>query len=98
MGISPHSGSRDRSDPDVAIKAYMIELRHLGVRRFVIEEFRHLATGCTAKWGPIGLMLFRYLSYVWGGAIIWDVNTIGFVSVYACRVCEALVSSCATVH
>ena len=22
MGISPHSGSRDRSDPDVAIKAY----------------------------------------------------------------------------
>ena len=23
MDISPHSGSRDRSDPDVAIKAYM---------------------------------------------------------------------------
>ena len=22
MGLSPHSGSRDRSDPDVAIKAY----------------------------------------------------------------------------
>ena len=45
----------------------------------------------------IGLILFCYLSRL--GAIICDINTIGFVSVYACRVCAAfcaaLVASCA---
>ena len=40
----------------------MIELRHLDVCRFVIEECRHLANGCTAKCAYIGLILFRYLS------------------------------------
>ena len=44
----------------------------------------------------IGLMLFRYPSCL--GVIICDINTIEFVSVYACRVCDALVASCATVH
>ena len=43
----------------------MIELRHLDVRHFVIEECRHLANGCTAKCDCIGLMLFCYVSYVW---------------------------------
>ena len=42
-----------------------IELRHLDVLHFVIEECRLLANGCTAKCGCIGLMLFHFLSYVW---------------------------------
>ena len=32
------------------------------------------------------------------GEITRDINTIGFVSVYAFRVCDALVASCATTH
>ena len=76
----------------------MIELRHLDVRHFVIEDFRHLANGCTAHCSCIGSMLFRYISCM--GAILCDVNTIGFdlVYIYAWRVCDALVASCATVH
>ena len=74
----------------------MIELRHLDVRHFVIEECSHLVNGCTTKRGCIRLILFRYLSCL--GAIICDINTVGFVSVYACIVCDALVASCATVH
>ena len=38
------------------------------------------------------------LSIMCLGAILCDINTIGFVSVDACRVCDALVASCATVH
>ena len=30
------------------------------------------------------------------GAIICDINAKGFISVYACRVCDALVASCAS--
>ena len=45
--------------------SFFIELHHLYVLHFVIEEFRRLANGCTAKCDCIGLMLFRYLSYVW---------------------------------
>ena len=41
-------------------------------------------------------MLFRYLSCV--GVIICDINSMGFVSVYACRVCDAFVAMCATAH
>ena len=74
----------------------MIELRHMDVCHFVIEEARHEANGCTIKCGCIGLIPFRYLSCL--GAIIRDINTIGFVSVYACRVCDALFASCATIH
>ena len=74
----------------------MVELCHMDIHHFVIEECRHLANGCAIKCGCIGLVLFRYLSSV--GATICDINTIGFVSVYACRVCDALVASCATVH
>ena len=66
----------------------MIELRHLDVRHFVTEESRHIANGFT------GLILFRYLSCA--GALICDI--IEFVSVHACRVCDALIASCATVH
>ena len=44
----------------------------------------------------IVLILFRYLSCL--GAIICDINTMGFASVYAYIVCDALVPSCATVH
>ena len=64
----------------------------MDVRHFVIEECRHLVNGCTIKCGSIVLMLFRYLSCL--GAIICDITTIGFVSVYACRVYNALVVSC----
>ena len=74
----------------------MIELRHLDIRHFIIEGCRHIANGCTAKCVCIGFILFRYLPCL--GAIICDINTIRFVSVYACSVCDALVSSCATVH
>ena len=41
-------------------------------------------------------MLFLYLSCL--GAILCDINTIGFVSVYAWRVCDALVASCDVVQ
>ena len=74
----------------------MIELRRMDGRHFVIIECSRLANGCKIKCGCIDLMLFRYLSCV--GAIRCDINTIGFVSVYACRVCDALVASCATTH
>ena len=66
-------------------RASMIELCHLDVRHFVIEECRHLSNSCTAKCDCINLILFHYLSLLLG-AIICDINTIGFVSVYACRV------------
>ena len=56
--------------------ACMIELRHLDIRHFVIEEYHHLANCCTAKCCCIGLALFRYL-----GAIVCDINTIEFASV-----------------
>ena len=74
----------------------MIELRHVDVRHFVIYERRHLSNGCTIKWRCIDLILFRYESCL--AAIICDINTIGLVSEYAytCRVCDALVASCAT--
>ena len=68
----------------------MIELNHMDVHHFVIIESSHLANGCTIKCGCIGLMLFRYLSCL--GAIICHINT-GVVTVYACRVCDALVAS-----
>ena len=59
----------------------------MDVRHFVIIESSHLANGCTIKCGCIGLMLFRSLSCM--GEIMCDINTIGFVSVFACRVCDA---------
>ena len=67
----------------------MIELRHMDARHFVIEECRHLANGCTNRCGCSWLILFRYLSCL--GAILRAINTIGFVSVYPCRICDALV-------
>ena len=74
----------------------MIELRHMDVRHFVIIKCSHLATGCTINCGCIGLMLFRYLSCL--SAIICYIMTIGFVSVCASKMCDALVASCATIH
>ena len=74
----------------------MIEMRHLDVCHFVIQEYSHLANGCTTKCDCIGSMLYRYLSCL--GAIICDINTIGFVSVHAFRVVGDLVACCATVH
>ena len=44
---------------------FLIELRHFEVCYLLIEECRHLASGCATKCDCIGLMLFRYLSYVW---------------------------------
>ena len=57
----------------------MIELCHLDVHHFVIEERNHLANGCTTKYGCIGLILFRYVSSL--DAIICDMNNIGFMLV-----------------
>ena len=74
----------------------MIDLRHVDVRHYVIIECSHLANGCTIDCGCIGLMLFRNLSYM--GAMICHIITIGFVSVYVCRVCDVVVSSCANTH
>ena len=64
----------------------------MDTRHFVIIECRHLAKGFALKCGCIGLILFRNLSCL--GTIIID--TIGIVPVYACKVCDALVASCAT--
>ena len=47
---------------------YTIELCHLDVLHFVIEE----SPSCTTKCGCIGLMLFHYLSCL--GAIICNIN------------------------
>ena len=74
----------------------MIALRHMDKCHFVIIEGSHLANGCTIKCACIGLMLFRYQSCL--GTIICNINTIESVSVYACKVCDALVASCATAH
>ena len=67
----------------------MIELRHL--------QRRHLANGCTAK-----MLFHRFdiisLYIICQGAIICDIHTTLFVQVYACRVSDTLVASCATVH
>ena len=56
----------------------------------------HRMDGCTTKCGFIGLILFRYLQSL--GTIVCNIKIIGFVSVYACRVCVASVASCASVH
>ena len=68
----------------------------MGIRHFVIIECSHLVDGCTIKCDCIGLILSCYLSCL--GAVICDINTIEFVSVYACRVCDALVATCTTAH
>ena len=73
-----------------ALVAICSTASHIDSRHFVIIECRHLAKGCALKFGCIGLMLFRNL------ACMGPVNTIGFVPVYACKVCDALVASCAT--
>ena len=51
----------------IYIQRVSIYLRHLVVRHYVIEECHHLANGCTAIRGCIGLVLFLYniISYVW---------------------------------
>ena len=58
-----------------------IELCHLDVLHFEIEEYRHLANGCTAKCACIWFDVIS-LSIICLGAIICDINAIGFVSVY----------------
>ena len=72
----------------------MIELLHTDARHFVIIECCHLARDCSLKCGCSGLMLFRTISCL--GTIICYINTIGIVPVYSCKVCDALVASCAT--
>ena len=59
---------------------YMIELRHMDKRHFVIIEGSHLVNGCPIKCACTGLMLFRYQSCL--GTIICDINTIESVSLY----------------
>ena len=51
----------------------------MDIRHFVIILCSHPANGYTIKCGFIGFMLFRCLSCL--GAIICDINTLGFVSV-----------------
>ena len=74
----------------------MIELRHLDVCHFVIE------VSPSSERLHSQMLSHRFdifsLSTICLGAIICDINTMGFVSVYASRVCDALVASCATVH
>ena len=53
-----------------------------------------MAKDCGLKCGCIGWMLFRNLSCL--GTIICSINTVGIVPVYACKVCDAMVASCAT--
>ena len=55
----------------------MIELSHLDVHHFVIKECCHLANGCIARHQFDTILL----SIICLGAIICDINTIGFVSV-----------------
>ena len=50
----------------------------MDVGHFAIIECSHLANGCTIKCGCIGLILFHYLSCL--GAMVSDINAIGFVS------------------
>ena len=64
--------------PCLPIKAgtgVYVELCHLDVLHFVIEECRHLANDCTAQFDVISL------SIICVGATICDINTVGFVSV-----------------
>ena len=62
----------------------MIELRHMDVRHFVIIKCSHLANDLLNQ---MGLHRFDIISLSIGsGAIIRNINTIGFASVYACRV------------
>ena len=72
----------------------MIKLRHMDLRHFIIIECRHEANGCTTQCGCIGLILYRYLSCL--GAIICDINSIGFVPVcmhsrprFSCKLCNS---------
>ena len=48
------------ADYFILIELVYIELRHLEVPHFVIEESRHLAKGCTAKSDCISLMFANY--------------------------------------
>ena len=75
---------------------YVIELRDMDVRHFVNEECSHLPNGWITKCGCSGLILFCYISCM--GAMICDINNIGFVSVYTRTCCDALVASYATVQ
>ena len=65
-----------------------MELRHLDVHRFVIEECRHLANSCTAKCGCISLTLSRYLSCTGRNNIQYKYYKICFGIIYACRVSD----------
>ena len=70
----------------------MIELYHLDVLHFSPSSER-FHRQMWLHWIHVIL-----LSIICLGAIICDINTIVYVSVYACRVCDALVGSCVTVH
>ena len=45
----------------------MIELGHLDVRHFEIEECRHLSNGCTAKCGCIGFYIISLSIIIMSG-------------------------------
>ena len=47
---------------DAGARYYMIELGHVDVSHFVIEQCRRVVNGCTVMCGCIGLILFRYVS------------------------------------
>ena len=77
----------------------MIEIRHLDVRHFVIQECRHLANGCNC----IQMWLQRFdvisLSIIMSCRNNMRYNySVGFVSVHTCKACDALIASCAAVH
>ena len=78
---------------DLSQSQSITELCHMDVCHVVFIECSHLVNGCTIKCSCIGLILFRYLSCV--GALICEMNTIGFVSVcmqrlwrFGCKLCN----------
>ena len=71
-------------------------VRHLDVHHFVIEEGSHNYSErlLNQMWLHRCYVVPLYIM----SAIIYDMNTIGFISEYACRVYDSLVARCATLH
>ena len=70
----------------------MIELRHLDVDHFVIEECRHPTNGCASKCSFAILSECNNMRY--------EDYMISFYNIGLCvfRICDALVASCTIGH
>ena len=67
----------------------------IGQRHFTSASLQS-ETMYSQMWLPLFEIIS--LSIICLGSIVCDINTIVFVSVRACRVRDAFVASCATVH